>query len=72
MAIGAESIEANGLYNPFTGKKKWRITCGKCRHTWDEKVPIQERCSAVCPSCKEQNVWSASRFQKAYDKQIPG
>ena len=40
------SLEANGLCNPFTNKKNWRIACGKCRHVWDEKVPIREEVPA--------------------------
>lgn len=59
-------LRANGLWNHFTGRKKWRITCGECQHTWDEKVPIQERCSSICPCCHSQNVWSASAFENAY------
>lgn len=62
-------VRANGLWNPFTGRKKWRITCGDCRHCWDEKVPAQERCSALCPCCGAQNVWSLSDFLRAYDRQ---
>ena len=65
MGAVTPSVQANGLWNHFTGKKQWRITCGTCRHTWDEKVPIQERCSAVCPCCHAQNVWSASAFARA-------
>jgi hypothetical protein len=59
-------LEANGLCNPFTNKKKWRITCGHCRHTWDEKVPVVERCSAICPCCAKQNTWSATRWMEQY------
>lgn len=61
-------VQANGLAgNLFTGKKKWRITCGRCDHEWDEKVPVRESCSAACPSCGAQNLWSLSRFAAEYD-----
>lgn len=59
-------VSANGLWNHFTGRKKWEITCGHCDHTWSEKVPIREVCSAVCPCCHTQNKWSASAFERAY------
>lgn len=65
-------LESNGLHNPFTGKKKWRITCGKCQHCWDEKVPINDTCSAICPNCKEQNKWSLLVFEKEYEQMING
>ena len=30
MRVNALSVSANGLWNVFTGRKKWTITCGKC------------------------------------------
>lgn len=63
-------VYANGFWNHFTGKKKWRIKCGKCSHGWSEKVPIQEPCSAICPCCGAQNKWSAIAFQKAYEASL--
>jgi len=65
-------VRANGLWNVFTGRKKWTITCGKCSHTWQEKVPIVEVCSAICPCCHEQNVWSAREFQEWYERNVVG
>jgi len=64
------TVRANGLYNPFTGTKKWMITCSECDHTWKEKVPVVENCSAICPNCKTQNVWSFSKFMKNYNDDI--
>lgn len=68
--VTALYVQANGLWNHFTGRKKWRITCGECEHVWDEKVPIQEQCSAVCPCCHAQNVWSASLFADRYERHL--
>ena len=67
--VTPEAIWANGLWNHFTGKKKWRITCGTCTHTWHEKVPIHEPSSAICPCCGSQNVWSAEAFEREYNAQ---
>ena len=61
-------LRANGLNgNPFTGTKKWVITCSECEHTWIEKVPVMEICSAICPNCKTQNKWSFSEFMREYE-----
>jgi hypothetical protein len=64
-------VQANGLINPFTNKKKWRITCGKCNHTWDERCPIMEPSSAICPACREQNIWSYNEFVRHYNQLYP-
>lgn len=48
-------LQANGLWNHLTEKKKWTITCGVCEHTWSEKVPIHDLCSAICPACRTIN-----------------
>ncbi len=61
-----DTLAANGLWNWFTGRKRWRITCGECKHTWDEKVPICEICSALCPCCGAQNRWNPALFEVAY------
>ena len=65
-------VWANGLWNPFTRKKKWRIECGNCQHLWDEKVPVgdHDEMSAICPCCHEQNVWSLSGFTEKYKQQL--
>ena len=34
----------------FTGKR-WTFTCGACRWTWSEKLPVAEHISAKCPEC---------------------
>lgn len=67
MSVTPE-VEANGFWNHFTGKKKWTIYCGSCGHAWREKVIIQEWCSAICPNCGEQNVWSAYEFARKYNE----
>lgn len=60
-------VGANGLCNPFTNTKKWTITCGECRHTWKEKIPLAELVSALCPCCLVQNTWSAADFFDQYN-----
>lgn len=64
-------LRANGLYNPFTNKKKWQITCGKCEHSFSEKLIVNEICSAICPCCKTQNKWSYSLFMRIYKHGMP-
>ncbi len=66
--ITPKYLQANGLYNIFTGKKKWQITCGNCEHVWYEKVPLVDMCSAICPCCRQQNVWDSGEFMRKYDQ----
>ena len=66
------TVQANGLLNPFTGRKKWRIFCGNCGYTWDEKVPLVEPSRAICPACKAINTWSPAAFFREYEKHFQG
>jgi len=63
-------ISANGLWNIFSGKKKWTVTCGNCHYTWSDKLPIVEDITAICPHCKKLNGWSASAFQRMYNENL--
>jgi hypothetical protein len=70
IAVSPDSISANGLWNRFSGKKKWSVTCGRCEHTWSVKIPIRDKCSGICPCCRAQNKWSSVSFALAYNKWI--
>jgi len=68
-------LTANGLWNVFTGNKKYNITCGNCSHTYKDKVPFSsgDIASSVCPCCNCQNIWSHSTWEKAYNTTLePG
>ena len=60
---------ANGLWNHFTGKKKYQITCGECGHTYKEKVSFSsgDMASSICPCCHCQNTWSHSAWEGLYN-----
>lgn len=62
-------IEANGLWNIFTGKKKYTVTCGNCGHSYQDKVVFSttDVASSICPGCNAQNRWSHSTFQALHD-----
>ena len=64
------TLYANGLYNPFTGNKKWVITCGECEHTWRENVPFRGISSAVCPCCSTQNTWNTNHFMELHQRRV--
>ncbi len=66
------SLVANGLWNIFTGKKKYTIECGACNFTYTDKVIFNmgDAANSICPSCKNINVWSHSRFEKFYDRML--
>lgn len=63
------NLKANGLWNHFTGKKKYTIECGKCFFTWSDKVPFMtDRAGSICPACGEVNTWSHSEWSSYYEK----
>jgi len=70
--ISPFSIEANGFWNCFTNRKKYRITCGDCGYEYKDKVCFsKDEAASTCPECKTLNIWSHSNFKAAYDKNFP-
>lgn len=65
--VKADAIAGNGIWNPFTGNKTWTVTCGDCRHTYKDTVPLVEAVSSLCPCCGAQNTWSARNFFRQYE-----
>lgn len=64
-------LVANGLWNVFTNKKKYTITCGNCSHTYSDKVYfIIDDASSICPNCKKRNKWKHSAWEKTYNEQM--
>jgi hypothetical protein len=50
-------ISAEGYNLSIFGKgPKWTITCGKCRNTFKERLPMVDHPGIECPRCKEVNV----------------
>ncbi len=74
MKIVTPRVSASGLWNHFTGRKKYTIECGNCKHTYRDKVPftMSDRASSICPACRAQNVWSHSAFHRAYENTLAG
>ena len=35
---------------------KWSITCGKCRATFETRIPMIDFPGIPCPSCREVNI----------------
>ena len=66
------ALFANGYWNGFTGRKKYSIACGKCSHSWQEKVPFvtSDIASVLCPCCGTQNVWSHAEFGRDFQKYL--
>jgi hypothetical protein len=69
MGVAPRNLTTNGLWNHFTGKKKYIITCGKCNHTYKDKVYFENTdiASSKCPCCSEQNTWSHSEIVRRYN-----
>jgi hypothetical protein len=70
--VDAAWYSGNGLWNVFTGRKKYTIRCGGCNHTWTDKVPFAagDLASSICPCCGAQNTWSHLDFAVAYERQL--
>lgn len=65
------NLIANGLWNHFTGKKKYEIECGNCLYTYSDKVhfAFSNNARSLCPACGVVNKWKHSDFQRIYDLQ---
>ena len=74
QTITPKWIAANGLWNWFTGRKKYTITCGSCEHEFRVKVPFSQtdRAMGRCPMCGEVNAWSHSGWELRYEKEFIG
>jgi hypothetical protein len=70
--ISPKSIIANGLWNPFTGCKKFQITCGECSHTYFDKIPCAgvDEASSRCTKFALVAVWSFSEWMRDYESMI--
>ena len=70
MEVKPTELFANGLWNIFTGKKKYTIECGKCNFSYTDKVIFNmgDTARSICPNCKSINKWSHSTFNRYYDK----
>jgi len=67
-----KNLRANGLWNIFTGKKAYVITCGGCGHIYKDKVYFNmgNIASSLCPSCHLQNKWLHSDWDRFYSEQL--
>ncbi len=65
--VTPEWLSANGIYNPFTNKKKWQIGCGACDGWWIDKIPVSEPSVAICPICGAKNRWSIEKWAKLFE-----
>ena len=71
MSITPYAVSANGLWNPFTQRKRFTVTCGSCDHTYKDKVICQtDKLSSICPNCRRLNIWSLSVFTDRYEKYL--
>lgn len=69
--VTPKSISANGLWNPWTRRKRFSLECGDCDHTYDDKIPIMgEAASSLCPCCGAQNKFSLAAWLKLYESNV--
>jgi len=69
-SVNPSCLAGNGLWNHFSGYKKYHIQCGECKHSWIEKVSFAfDEASVICPNCKTQNTWLHSYFDKLYSEE---
>jgi hypothetical protein len=66
-------VSANGLVNPFTRNKRFRLTCGACGVMFDHKFNVDtasDPVMSVCPTCGIRNQWSLARWAALYEERL--
>lgn len=53
--LTASGYNVSWNLNLFSGPK-WDITCGKCGHTFTQRIPVRNNPEVVCPACHTVNV----------------
>ena len=67
--VHPKTLYANGLWNIFTNRKKYKIVCGECGYTYSDKVYfLTDDAISICPGCGVRNKWSHSEFNKFYER----
>ena len=71
-SIHPENLHANGIWNHFTGRKKYDIECGSCGYVYSDKVnfKLSNRAKSICPGCGVMNEWMHSEFAASYDRMM--
>ena len=73
VRVAPKRVYGNGLWNPFTHRKKYEIVCGHCDHVFTQKVSfLTDFASAICPGCGTQNHWLHSKFAEDYERSLGG
>ena len=69
--VAPSYISSTGLWNIFSQKKTYTITCGKCSHHYTDKVSFahSDEATSPCPACHILNVWSHNAFAAMYRAQ---
>lgn len=72
LYVSPEKLKFNGLWNHFTGRKKYDICCGNCGYQYTDKVKfnIGDEAISICPACDKLNKWSHYECEQFYNRFI--
>jgi hypothetical protein len=65
ISVTPAKLWANGLWNPFTKRKRYTIQCGNCNHIYREYISfLDDLAISKCTNCNTKNKWNHSDYIK--------
>lgn len=71
-SVEPRNVTSNGLVNPFTRNKRFRLDCGSCGVQFAHKFNVDggDPVMSPCPQCGIRNKWSLARWVALYESAL--